>query len=109
MDLNFCGTFLFLENTGHAFIGDIISSEGIPCSNTSAEPNSSSIASSISLLITPEIPLSFLLLSDVAVLNSTVSLRDAIIKENPVKSGFLQIGGGGGSQRPPDPDLLHVI
>ena len=23
-------------------------------------------------------------------------LRDAIIKENPAKSGFLQIGGGGG-------------
>ena len=96
MDLNFCGTFLFLENTGHVFIGNIISCEGIPCSNTSAEPNSSSIASSISLLITSEIRLSLPLLSDVAVLNSTVSLRDAIIKENPVKSGFLQIGGAGG-------------
>ena len=25
----------------------------------------------------------------------TTSIRDAIIKENPVKSGFLQIRGGG--------------
>ena len=58
MDLNFCGTFLFLENTGHVFIGDIISSEEIPCSNTSAEPTSSSMASSISLLIASEISLS---------------------------------------------------
>ena len=27
---------------------------------------------------------------------SHLQLRDTIIKENPVKSGFLQIGGGGG-------------
>ena len=27
-----------------------------------------------------------------------VYIRDADIKENPVKSGFLQIGGGGGSR-----------
>ena len=40
---------------------------------------------------------------------NNISLRDAIIKENPVISGFLQIGGGGGSQRPPDQDFLHVI
>ena len=37
-----------------------------------------------------------------------VNVRDAIIKENPVKSGFLQIGGSGGSRGPPDPDFLHV-
>ena len=34
-------------------------------------------------------------------------LRDTIIKENPVKSGFLQIRGGG-FRGPPDPDFLHV-
>ena len=26
--------------------------------------------------------------------NYKITLRDTIIKENPVKSGFLQIGGG---------------
>ena len=36
------------------------------------------------------------------------ALRDAIIKANPVKSGFFQIGGGGGSRGLPDPDFLHV-
>ena len=35
-------------------------------------------------------------------------VRDAIIKENPVKTGFLQIGGAGGSRGPPNPDFLHV-
>ena len=35
-------------------------------------------------------------------------VRDADIKENPVKSGFLQIWGGGGSRGPPNPDFLHV-
>ena len=34
-------------------------------------------------------------------------LRDDI-KENPVKSGFFQIGGCGESRGPPDPDFLHV-
>ena len=38
----------------------------------------------------------------------SITIRDAIIKENPVKSGFLQIGGGRGSRGPPDPDFLHV-
>ena len=33
-----------------------------------------------------------------------VFIRDAIIKENPVKSGFLQIRGEG-SRGPPDPDF----
>ena len=28
--------------------------------------------------------------------NSAFKLRDAIIKENPIKSGFLQKGGAGG-------------
>ena len=37
-----------------------------------------------------------------------VTLRDAVIKENPVLSGILQKGGGGGSRAPPVPDLLHV-
>ena len=35
-------------------------------------------------------------------------LRQADIKGNPLKSGFLQTGGGGGSRGPPDPDFLQV-
>ena len=34
-------------------------------------------------------------------------IREANIKENPVKSGFLRTGGGGGSRGPPNPDFLH--
>ena len=36
-----------------------------------------------------------------------ILIRDAIIKEKTVKSGFLQIRGVG-SRGPPDPDFLHV-
>ena len=39
--------------------------------------------------------------------NKQFPLRDAIIKENPDKSRFLQIGGGG-ALGPPNPDFLHV-
>ena len=41
-------------------------------------------------------------------LNIPYNIRDGDNKENPVKSGFLQIGGGWGSRGPPDPDFLHV-